>query len=58
MQTILGANGVISRERSRQLPTYATRIRQVSRVPAGVNPADERVSANLRDAKATSDAVE
>jgi len=33
MQTILGANGVIARELSRQLSLYTYRIRQVSRSP-------------------------
>lgn len=58
MQTILGANGVIGRELSRQLLAYTNQIRQVSRTPARVNPTDERVSADLRDARATSDALE
>ena len=57
MQTILGANGVIGRELSRQLLIYTNQIRQVGRTPAQVNPTDELVSANLLDAKATSYAV-
>ncbi|HYN09749.1 MAG TPA: NAD-dependent epimerase/dehydratase family protein [Vicinamibacterales bacterium] len=57
MQTILGANGVIGREMSRHLPVYTSRIRQVSRTPKQVHPTDELVSADLRDARATSDAV-
>jgi nucleoside-diphosphate-sugar epimerase len=57
MQTILGANGVIGRELSRHLPAYTIRIRQVSRTPKRVHPTDELVSADLLDAKATSDAI-
>jgi nucleoside-diphosphate-sugar epimerase len=57
MQTILGANGVIGRELSRHLPSYTERIRQVSRTPKPVHPADELVTADLLDAKATADAV-
>ena len=57
MQTILGANGVIGRELSRHLPQYSDRIRQVSRSPKPVNPADELFSADLLDAKATANAV-
>jgi nucleoside-diphosphate-sugar epimerase len=57
MQTILGANGVIARELSRQLPLYTDRVRQVSRSPRPVNPTDELVSADLLDAKATAAAV-
>ena len=57
MQTVLGANGVIARELSRQLPLYTDRIRQVSRSPRRVNPTDELFSADLLDAKATAAAV-
>jgi nucleoside-diphosphate-sugar epimerase len=57
MQTILGANGVIGRELSRHLPRYSDRIRQVSRSPNRVNEADELVSADLLDARATADAI-
>ena len=57
MQTVLGANGVIGRELSRQLPGYSDRIRQVSRSPKRVNATDELFSADLLDAKATADAV-
>src|SRR5215471_1393363 len=57
MQTILGANGVIARELSRQLPLYTDRIRQVSRSPRRVNPTDELFSADLFDAQATAAAV-
>lgn len=47
MQTILGANGVIARELSVHLPTYTDKIRQVSRNPKAVHPADELVKADL-----------
>src|SRR5262245_62453274 len=57
MQTILGANGVIGRELSTQLPPYSNRIRQVSRSPRQVTATDELFSADLLDPKATADAV-
>lgn len=57
MQTILGANGVIGRELSLELPKYTNRIRQVSRSPKAVNPTDETVRADLLNARATADAV-
>ncbi len=57
MQTILGANGVIGRELSRNLSSYTDRIRQVSRSPRRVNATDELFSADLLDTKATEDAV-
>ncbi|RYF16668.1 MAG: NAD-dependent epimerase/dehydratase family protein [Comamonadaceae bacterium] len=57
MQTLLGANGVIARELSRALAVHVPRIRQVSRHPVRVNPADEIFPADLLDAKATAEAV-
>jgi hypothetical protein len=42
MQTILGANGVVARELSRALAGATDGIRQVSRNPQRVNPADGR----------------
>ena len=57
MQTILGANGVIGRELSRQLLAHTDRIRQVSRSPTRVNATDELFGADLLDAGATADAV-
>ena len=57
MQTILGANGVIGRELSRQLASMAHRVRQVSRHPKAVNASDELVAADLLDVKATAAAV-
>jgi nucleoside-diphosphate-sugar epimerase len=57
MQVILGANGVIGRELSRELVRYTDRIRQVSRNPRAVNPTDDVFRADLLDAKATAEAV-
>jgi len=55
--TILGANGIIARELSRSLTAFASDIRQVSRNPRPVNPADKTFVADLLDARATADAV-
>jgi nucleoside-diphosphate-sugar epimerase len=57
MHTILGANGVIAHELSRALVASSPAIRQVSRNPRKVNPADETVVADLLDAQATANAV-
>ncbi len=57
MHTLLGAKGVIAQELSRALSASTTAIRQVSRNPRKVNPADEIVVADLLDARATMDAV-
>lgn len=57
LHTILGANGVIGRELSRQLPAHGHRIRQVSRSPRPINSSDELVKADLLDPGATADAV-
>jgi nucleoside-diphosphate-sugar epimerase len=57
LQTILGANGVIGRELSRQLPHYAAQVRQVSRSPNKINDSDELFTADLLDAKGTANAV-
>lgn len=57
MHTVLGANGVIGRELSRALARPGRRIRQVSRSPRKVNPADETLAADLLDGQATADAV-
>ena len=47
MQTILGANGVIGKEVSKQLAAMGKSVRQVSRTPKKVNEADELVVADL-----------
>jgi nucleoside-diphosphate-sugar epimerase len=57
MQTILGANGVISRNLAQALPAYTRQIRLVSRTPRAVNPGDELLSADLTDAAQTAAAV-
>lgn len=57
MNTILGANGVIANELSRAIVASSPAIRQVSRNPRKVNPADETVVADLLDAQATTNAV-
>ena len=57
MQTILGANGVIATELSKHLPSYNTKIRQVSRHPKKVNDTDELVVADLLDYDQTEKAV-
>ncbi len=49
MQTILGANGVIARELSKNLVNYTKDIRQVSRNPKRVNETDQLFSADLLD---------
>lgn len=49
MQTILGANGVIGRELSKNLVAYTKDIRQVSRNPKKVNESDQLFSADLLD---------
>lgn len=58
MQTILGANGQIATELARELQRrYTNDVRLVSRNPRKVNATDSLVSANLLDARQTSDAV-
>jgi nucleoside-diphosphate-sugar epimerase len=47
MQTILGANGVIGQEVSKQLFHMGIPVRQVSRNPKKVNESDELLSADL-----------
>lgn len=47
MQTILGANGIIAKELSRNILDYTKQVRQVSRNPRKVNPSDEVMSADL-----------
>lgn len=57
MQTILGANGVIAQELSKNLLQYTHHIRQVSRNPKKVNSSDEIVSADLLNFVQTENAV-
>lgn len=48
-QTILGANGTIGSVLAKELSTYTTDIRLVSRNPRKVNEGDELMSADLSD---------
>lgn len=57
MQTILGANGVIGKELSYQLPKFTSQIRQVGRNPKKVNETDELVKADLLNYQQTEQAV-
>jgi nucleoside-diphosphate-sugar epimerase len=57
MQTILGANGAIATELSKNLPGYHAQVRQVSRNPKKVNATDELVSADLLNYEQTEKAV-
>ena len=57
MQTILGANGIIAKELSINLPQYTNKIRQVSRNPKKVNSSDETVQADLLNYDQTERAV-
>jgi nucleoside-diphosphate-sugar epimerase len=58
MQTILGANGIIGKELSKNLPAYYEgTIRQVSRNPKKVNATDELISADLLNYEQTEKAV-
>jgi nucleoside-diphosphate-sugar epimerase len=47
LHTILGSTGNIGTALAKDLTTYTTRIRLVSRNPKKINPTDELVSANL-----------
>ena len=58
MHTVLGANGVIGQELSRELRTREIPIRQVSRNPRKVNEGDETYTADLLNAEETAKAVE
>ncbi len=57
LHTILGANGVIGRELSRELRQAGHRVRQVSRSPQPEHPDDEVRVADLLDPAATANAV-
>jgi len=59
MQTILGANGQIAEELTRELyRNYIKDIRLVSRNPKKIHETDQLFPANLMDAQATDKAVE
>lgn len=59
MQTVLGANGQIAQELTRELSRGFTRdIRLVSRNPRKVHETDQLFAADLTDAEATAAAVE
>jgi nucleoside-diphosphate-sugar epimerase len=55
--TVLGANGAVGRELSRELAAAGHTLRQVRRNPTRETPADEVVAADLLDAKSTGAAV-
>lgn len=57
MQTILGANGVIGKGLARELITYTSDIRLVSRNPRAVNPGDQLMAADLTNAEQVDRAV-
>ena len=57
MQTILGANGIISTELAKSLLQFTDKIRLVSRNPRKVNVSDEVFSADLTNAEQTFAAV-
>ena len=57
MQTILGANGNIAVELSKNLPQFTGKIRQVSRNPKKINDSDELVAADLLNYEQTEKAV-
>jgi nucleoside-diphosphate-sugar epimerase len=58
MQTILGANGIIGKELSKHLPSYAEgHIRQVGRNPGKINDTDELFRADLLNYEQTQQAV-
>jgi len=57
MQTILGANGIIAQELSKNTLQYTRHVRQVSRNPEKVNSSDEIMSADLLNFDQTDKAV-
>lgn len=57
MQTILGANGVIGKGLAKELITYTSDIRLVSRNPRAVNPNDQLMVADLTNAEQVDRAV-
>jgi nucleoside-diphosphate-sugar epimerase len=57
MQTILGANGIISKELAKELTRYTDKIRLVSRNPRKVNDTDEIFTADVTNPGMTMDAI-
>lgn len=57
MQTILGANGVIGKTLAKELLTYTSDIRLVSRNPKAINPNDQLMVADLINAEQVDRAV-
>ncbi|MBI3135969.1 MAG: NAD-dependent epimerase/dehydratase family protein [Bacteroidetes bacterium] len=57
MQTILGANGTIGKVLAKELSTYTSGIRLVSRNPKKVNETDELFPADLSDASQVEKAI-
>ncbi len=57
-QTILGANGTIGKLLAKELMTYTSQIRLVSRNPEKVNPTDELFPADLSNPEMVEKAIE
>lgn len=57
MQTILGAGGDVGRLLAKELKSYTSKIRLVSRQPQAVNNDDELLSADLLDRESVEQAV-
>lgn len=58
MQTILGSGGSVGSLLAKELLTYDSKIRVVSRNPKKVNPNDETLSADFKNKEKTSKAIE
>src|SRR5262245_33578544 len=58
MQTILGANGTIGLQLSKELTAYTNKIRLVSRNPKKTNDTDELFPADLSDGQQVEKAIE
>lgn len=58
MQTILGANGTIGSQLSKELTVYTDKIRLVSRNPKKTNDTDELFPADLSDGQQVEKAIE
>ena len=58
MQTILGANGTIGSQLSKELTAYTDKIRLVSRNPKQTNDTDELFPADLSDGQQVEKAIE